>query len=40
MPTEQCLKQYTKVQAYLDEDLLTKLEAWIKEKILSNYPKV
>ncbi len=32
MPTEQWLKQHTKVQAYLDEDLSTKLEAWMKEK--------
>ena len=32
MLTEQWLKQHTKVQAYLDEDLSTKLEAWMKEK--------
>ena len=32
MPTEQWLKQHTKVQAYLDKELSTKLEAWMKEK--------
>ena len=32
MPTEQWLKEHTKVQTYLDQHLSTKLEAWMKEK--------
>lgn len=32
MPSKEWLAEHTKVQAYLDDDLSTKLQAWMKEK--------
>lgn len=35
MPTKQWLAEHTKIQAFLDEELAAKLEAWMKEKNIS-----
>ena len=35
MPTKEWLEDHTKVQAYLDKNLSSKLEAWMKEKNIS-----